>query len=96
MQYFSPRRTVLKSVIERELERVDGQLLQVNQPMNIAVTMAELREFVARKAGELGEILRGDVATALVPSSSVCGFCSEGFQFRLWVFRPTVEPKIPS
>ncbi len=60
----SPSLLTQLSVIERELERVDAQLLQVNQPMNVAVTMAELREFVARKAGELGEILRADVATA--------------------------------
>ena len=32
--------------------------------MNVAVTIADLREFVARKATDLGEILRADVTSA--------------------------------
>jgi hypothetical protein len=52
------------STVEREAERVEARLAQMNKPMDLAVTLEELREFVARKAADLGGILRADVATA--------------------------------
>ncbi len=52
------------STIERDMERIDAQLLQMNKPLNLALTVADLREFVARQAADLGKLLRADVPTA--------------------------------
>jgi hypothetical protein len=41
-------------MIDREIDRIDAQLAQMNKPVDFAVTMAELPEFVARRLRILG------------------------------------------
>src|SRR6266700_5182177 len=60
----SPSLLAQLSVVESEIERIDKQAVQPDRPKRFALSIQDLREFVARKAFDLTSVLRSDVPTA--------------------------------